>query len=86
MNIGYRNHRIVGWMICMTVCAVAPSSTSAADGQPLHQQIDSLVSKRQAELKIAAAAISDDAEFVRRVHLDLTGVIPTAQIDSGVSR
>ena len=31
------------------------------------------------ELKIAPAAVSSDAEFVRRVYLDLTGVIPTSQ-------
>ncbi|TXT38795.1 MAG: hypothetical protein FD138_252, partial [Planctomycetota bacterium] len=46
---------------------------------PLHQQIDELVGQRLVELKITPAAISSDAEFVRRVSLDLTGVIPTAK-------
>ena len=46
---------------------------------PLHIQIDNLVSKRQSALKISPAKISTDEEFVRRVYLDLNGVIPTAK-------
>lgn len=46
---------------------------------PLHQQIDELVGQRLVELKITPAVSSSDAEFVRRVSLDLTGVIPTAK-------
>ncbi|HVX61660.1 MAG TPA: DUF1549 domain-containing protein [Pirellulales bacterium] len=43
----------------------------------MHKQIDALVAKRQAELKITPAAVNSDAKFVRRAYLDLTGVIPT---------
>ena len=45
----------------------------------LRQQIDELVDNRLAELKIVPATVSSDAEFLRRVSLDLTGVIPTAK-------
>lgn len=51
----------------------------AESNLPLHVQIDNLVSKRQSELKISPVKISGDAEFLRRVYLDLNGVIPTAK-------
>jgi len=44
----------------------------------LHQEIDALVARRLDELKITPAGPSDDAEFVRRIYLDLTGVVPTS--------
>src|SRR5262249_27370002 len=40
--------------------------------------IDRHVEARLAKEKITPSAASDDAEFLRRVHLDLTGRIPTA--------
>jgi len=42
------------------------------------QRVDELIQQRLDEAGVAAAPISDDAEFLRRVHLDLTGVIPHA--------
>ncbi|MEW4526740.1 DUF1549 domain-containing protein [Maioricimonas sp. JC845] len=44
-------------------------------GQPLHRQIDALMAAHQAG---PVAPPADDAEFVRRVYLDLAGRIPTA--------
>lgn len=44
----------------------------------MHDQIDALLAKDWAAAKVTPAAMSGDAEFVRRVHLDLNGVIPTA--------
>jgi hypothetical protein len=55
--------------------AVHPCSLSAAD--PLHKQIDNLV-EAHAAFREPAAAMTDDAAFLRRVHLDLTGSIPSA--------
>jgi len=54
-------------------------SAARAAEPALHQEIDSLVARRLTELKITPAGPSDDAEFVRRIHLDLTGVIPTSR-------
>ncbi|NQV25060.1 MAG: DUF1549 domain-containing protein [Rhodopirellula sp.] len=52
----------------------------AEDGSiPLHREIDELVGKRLDERSIAPAAVSSDAEFVRRVFLDLTGMVPTSR-------
>lgn len=41
---------------------------------PLHKQIDQLI---EAKMGGKAAGPADDAEFLRRVYLDLTGIIPT---------
>jgi hypothetical protein len=51
--------------------------TSVALGQtPLHQRIDQQIQKG---IKDAAAPRCDDAEFVRRVYLNLTGIIPPVE-------
>ena len=55
-----------------------PQIVMAADNAPaLHEQIDTLIEKRLVERKISPADQSDDSEFIRRIYLDLTGVIPT---------
>lgn len=74
------NHPAIAARCLLALAALAaPLPARAADGSPpLHQQIDALVARRLAELKIVPAGACDDAEFLRRVHLDLTGVIPTA--------
>jgi hypothetical protein len=48
------------------------------DPVTLARAIDEEIGKRLAEEKVPVSPRSDDAEFVRRVYLDLTGVIPTA--------
>jgi hypothetical protein len=51
--------------------------TSVALGQtPLHQRIDQQIQKG---IKDTAAPRCDDAEFVRRVYLNLTGIIPPVE-------
>ena len=40
--------------------------------------IDELVFAKLDQLRITPSAVSDDATFVRRVHLDLLGLLPTA--------
>ncbi|MCC7421049.1 MAG: DUF1549 domain-containing protein [Planctomycetaceae bacterium] len=44
----------------------------------LHAEIDRLVEHRWTGQGVVPAAVCDDAEFVRRAHLDLTGMVPTA--------
>lgn len=71
--------RLLGRWLCLAACA-HPSFAQSADVEPpLHRQIDSLISRRLTELKLSAAERSSDAEFVRRLYLDLTGVIPTPE-------
>lgn len=46
--------------------------------QPVYNEIDALVDAKLARMKIAASGLCTDEEFLRRVHLDLTGLPPTA--------
>ncbi len=68
--------------ICRGLCLIAWASFSFAEGAdesvPLNVQIDQLIKNRCESLKLTPADKSDDAEFVRRLYLDLNGVIPTA--------
>ena len=57
------------------VAADEPAGQAAA-GEPLHLQIDRLL---EATSLGAAAPLADDATFLRRVSLDLTGMIPTVE-------
>ncbi|MCE9530413.1 MAG: DUF1549 and DUF1553 domain-containing protein [Planctomycetes bacterium] len=68
----------VALLLALAIAAFPPFARAADGERPLHQQIDTLVAKRLAELKIVPAEASSDAEFLRRIYLDLTGVIPTA--------
>lgn len=42
------------------------------------QEIDRLIAERQQQESVTPAPIADDAEFLRRVHLDICGKIPPA--------
>ncbi|WP_145195430.1 DUF1549 and DUF1553 domain-containing protein [Planctomycetes bacterium Poly30] len=46
---------------------------------PVHNGIDAHVYAKLEAIRSEAAPLCTDAEFVRRVHLDLTGTIPTAR-------
>src|SRR5262245_10729708 len=45
--------------------------------EPLHPRIDALIPARRPNYAKESAPLSDDAEFVRRIYLDLTGTLPT---------
>ena len=49
----------------------------AASQMPQFNLIDKHVDAKLAKLNIAASALCDDAEFLRRIYLDLTGSLPT---------
>ena len=46
--------------------------------EPLSPRIDALIAAGYEDFARQAAPRADDAEFVRRIYLDLTGTIPTA--------
>jgi hypothetical protein len=51
----------------------------AAAEAPLHERIDRVVTASHPDFAKVAAGTASDAEFLRRVTLDLTGTIPTAE-------
>ena len=58
----------------LLLLAASPSFTSAQD---LREVIDARITAAWQREKITSASPSDDATFLRRVHLDLVGTIPT---------
>lgn len=61
--------------VAMVVLALGTSSSHGDDSAPLHVRIDAAI---LAKIDTPVAARSDDAEFVRRLYLDLAGRIPSA--------
>lgn len=60
---------------CLAIFLVGSVSAHSAE-VPLHQQIDSLIGVGKTSFEKTASAPADDATFLRRVTLDLTGTIP----------
>ena len=60
----------------VTTSGVRADETNAVRLEKIIQRIDSLLAARWKEAEVEPAASSSDSEFVRRVYLDLTGVIP----------
>src|SRR5438105_920829 len=58
--------------------AAAAEVSSAREARELARTIDGLIAAKWAEAKVQPGAPADDAEFLRRVYLDLVGKIPTA--------
>lgn len=66
--------------VCVLVAWIQCSVTAQAN-EPLASQIDQLIEAKAAEKAFGtASSLSDDAEFLRRVSLDLTGAIPTSGV------
>jgi len=57
---------------------LATAGKSADAAEPLHREIDRLIAAAWGE-EITPAPIAGDAEFMRRIYLDLVGRIPTAR-------
>lgn len=57
---------------------LAFASTGFAADEPLHKFVDAQIAAGWKQRGVTPAALSDDAEFIRRIHLDLTGMIPDA--------
>ena len=58
--------------------AAGGHGTAVSDARALAGQIDRLLAARWALARVQPARAADDAEFLRRVYLDLVGMIPTA--------
>ena len=70
------------WLVGSLLVAIwtGLALTAQADEEPLRVQIDRLIALQTPNYAELAAPVSDDAEFLRRVTLDLTGTIPSAAV------
>ena len=59
--------------------AAERATTPSGDAQALTAQIDQHIAQRWNERRIEPAPRADDAEFLRRVYLDLAGRIPSVE-------
>ena len=67
-----------GCAICFLVfCATGPAASAPADACKLAERIDHHLAARWKNAKAEPAPRADDAEFLRRVYLDISGRIPT---------
>jgi hypothetical protein len=64
--------------IALLVAMVLTSSAleAAPDAETLARQIDAEIQKKLDDEKVPAGPLCDDAEFLRRVYLDIAGVVP----------
>lgn len=62
------------------VIVAAVAVAVAAPTKPLHPEIDRLIVAGHPGYESLAAPLASDAEFLRRVYLDLTGTIPPADV------
>ena len=77
-------------VLCASATA-SDESTSGKSGQtattgiaPLHQRIDEAIAAADPKFQNIASQRSTDAEFFRRLHLDLLGTIPSADAARGI--
>ena len=56
-----------------------PAAVAPKDAAALAKLIDTQIDAKLATAKVPASPVCSDEEFVRRVYLDLTGVIPSAE-------
>ncbi len=67
---------VLFWAAAGFATVASPVQSAPPDPQMLANQIDQFLSTRLKQENIPAAKIADDAEFLRRAYLDLTGRIP----------
>ncbi|MBX3399061.1 MAG: DUF1553 domain-containing protein [Gemmataceae bacterium] len=70
--------RYEGSYAASTVVVMGDRSEFAWKQQPVLNHIDSLVDEKLKKMKIQASELCTDAEFIRRVTIDLTGLPPSS--------
>src|SRR5690242_18807054 len=69
----------VGTLIlaAMLTCTAALHAAETSDEQELAKRIDQFIAARWKADGVEPSAVTDDAEYMRRVYLDLVGRIPS---------
>jgi hypothetical protein len=70
--------RYEGAYAASTVVVMGDRSGFTWQDRPVHNVIDELVDKKLKAIRVQPSDVCDDATFVRRIHLDLTGLPPTS--------
>ena len=78
---------VIAWCFCIGWGAIFSLSLSGADQRfttgstdPIVGFIDEQIRKTWDENEVHPSSVSDDAEWVRRVHLDVVGHVPSGQV------
>ncbi|MCS6865347.1 MAG: DUF1553 domain-containing protein [Gemmataceae bacterium] len=71
--------RYEGAYAASTVIILGDRSGFIWQQRPVYNYIDELVDEKLKKVKVQASELATDAEFLRRVYLDLTGLPPTPQ-------
>src|SRR4051812_13761295 len=71
--------RLIAVLFSFVVVAAAVGECRAASAPELGGLIDQQIEARLSKEGVRAAAIADDAEFVRRIYLDLHGTVPSLE-------
>ena len=70
--------RFEGAYAATTLTVMGDRSGFAWKEPAKHNFIDELVARKLERMRILASGLCNDADFIRRIHLDLTGLPPTA--------
>jgi hypothetical protein len=71
--------RYEGAYAATTIVVMGDRTGFVWEQKPQHNYIDQLVDRKLQQVKILPSDLCTDEEFVRRVHIDLTGLPPTAE-------
>ncbi len=71
--------RYEGSYAASTVVVMGDRTGFAWNDPPEFNWVDELVDKKLKRVKVLPSEVCDDSEFVRRVHIDLTGLPPTPE-------
>lgn len=71
--------RYEGAYAASTVVALGDRSGFTWEQRPVHNYVDELVDAKLKKVKVQASPVCDDAAFVRRIYLDLTGLPPSPE-------
>ena len=69
--------RYEGAYAASTAVVMGDRTGFAWEPRPVHNYIDELVDAKLKKVRVQPSPVCDDSEFIRRVHLDLTGLPPS---------